>query len=225
MQGLGYTQYASQGGDWSLRAIHLNFIVSTPPPLTAPVSFFRFLATHVLNWYTPQEASGLQKAQAYQQGDGNGYFEMQKQRPATIGFALADSPVALLAWIYDKLMSWTDDYPWTDSEVCEWVSLYWFSRAGPAASVVIYHDAFQGDVQARADYFNPGTKIGFSYFPKEMFRTPRFWNTQIGDVVFEREHEKGGHFAAWEQPEALADDLRIMFAKNGSAMQALCKRT
>lgn len=57
-----------------------------------------------------------------------------------------------------------------------------------------------------------------------MFRTPRFWNTQVGDVVFEREHERGGHFAAWEQPEALADDLRVMFAKNGSAIEAVCKK-
>lgn len=143
----------------SLRAIHLNLIVSTPPPLKAPVSFIRFLATHLLSWYTPQEAIGLEKAQAYQQGDGNGYFEIQKQRPATIGFALADSPVALLAWIYDKLVAWTDDYPWTDSEVCEWVSLYWFSRAGPAASVIIYHEAFQGDVRASADRFTPGTTM------------------------------------------------------------------
>lgn len=58
-----------------------------------------------------------------------------------------------------------------------------------------------------------------------MFRTPRFWNTQMGDVVFEREHERGGHFAAWEQPEALAGDLQIMFAKNGSAIKALDKNT
>ena len=66
---------------------------------------------------------------------------IQKTRPNTIGAALADSPVGLLAWIYDKLVSWTDDYQWTDQEICEWVSVYWFSRAGPAASVVIYHEA------------------------------------------------------------------------------------
>ncbi|KAI1126894.1 Alpha/Beta hydrolase protein [Nemania abortiva] len=234
MLGLGYEQYAGQGGDWgssisrlmgslypqSLRALHLNLIVATPPPATAPLSFARFLITHLLNRYTPEEAAGLQKAQSFQ-GDGNAYFEIQKQRPQTIGMALEDSPVGLLTWMFDKMKSWTDDYSWTDDEICEWVSLYWFSRAGPAASVRIYHEAFKGEFVADASLFTQGTKMGFSYFPKEMFRTPSFWNKQLGDVVFEREHERGGHFAAWEQPEALADDLCEMFQHDGLAYKSV----
>lgn len=62
---------------------------------------------------------------------------------------------------------------------------------------------------------------GLSYFPKELFGTPRMWNRMLGDVVFEREHEKGGHFAAWEQPEALVKDLREMFHTDGPAYHAL----
>lgn len=142
----------------SVRALHLNLVVATPPPPNAPVTFVRFLATHFLNLYTRSEAVGLQKAQSYQ-GDGNGYFEIQKQRPTTIGIALEDSPVGLLSWMYDKLVAWTDEYPWTDDEVCEWVSLYWFSRAGPAASVMIYHEAFKGEHVASASTFAPGTKV------------------------------------------------------------------
>ncbi|KAI1082402.1 epoxide hydrolase 1 [Whalleya microplaca] len=228
MLGLGYDRFACQGGDWgsqisrllgvfypqSLRAIHLNLIAANPPPPTSPVKYIRYLLTHLLNWYTPQEASGLQAVRDYQE-NGNGYMQIQKQRPNTIGIALADSPVALLAWIYDKLVTWTDEYPWTEDEVCEWVSLYWFSRAGPAASVTIYHEAFKGNRPPGATPASPSVKMGFSYFPKELVGTPRFWNRQIGDVVFEREHESGGHFAAWEKPEALVGDLRTMFGRGG----------
>ncbi|KAJ8131883.1 hypothetical protein O1611_g1745 [Lasiodiplodia mahajangana] len=231
MLGLNYKHYACQGGDWgssisrlmgylypqSLRAIHLNLIVSTPPPV---MSFVRFLFTHLFNRYTSQEALGLQKAQSYQ-GDGDGYFEIQKQRPQTIGVALEDSPVGLLTWMLDKMKSWTDGYPWTDDEICEWVSLYWFSRAGPGASVRIYRESFKGEFVASAGLFTRGTIMGFSYFPKEMFRTPSFWNQQLGHVVFEREHQRGGHFAAWEQPEALVDDLCEMFKHGGQAYNSI----
>ncbi|ROV87841.1 hypothetical protein VMCG_10545 [Cytospora schulzeri] len=195
MLGLGYQQYASQGGDLvgttittsigalypqSLRALHLNLVVATPPSLSKPLAFVRFLVTHLLNLYTPQERSGLRAVQEYKE-NGNGYFQVQKTRPNTIGILLADSPAGLLAWIYEKLVMWSDKYQWTDQEVCEW---------------------------------------GFSYFPREMFSTPRMWNRQVGDVVYEREHEQGGHFAAWEQPEVLVDDIRTMFDLKGPAYRA-----
>ncbi|KAI0141734.1 alpha/beta-hydrolase [Xylariaceae sp. FL1272] len=230
MQLLGYKQYASQGGDWgssitltigafhpeSLRAIHLNFIAGAPPPPTSPVAFIRFLTSYFLNLYSTREQAGLQAAHDLL-ANGSGYSEIQKTRPNTIGVALADSPVGLLTWIYDKLVSWTDDYTWSPQEVCEWVSLYWFSRAGPAASAVIYHEAHKGEWFAKAGLSAPGVKLGFSYFPKEIFSTPRTWNSRLGDVVFEREHDRGGHFIAWEQPELLVGDLRVMFGKGGGA--------
>ncbi|OTA68819.1 alpha/beta-hydrolase [Hypoxylon sp. EC38] len=233
MKGLGYEQYAAQGGDWgssiarviailypeSLRAVHLNMVAANPPPITAPVSFLQFLFQHFLNLYTPHEASGLRDAQNFQ-GNRDGYFRFQKQRPNTIGVALADSPIGLLTWIYDKLVTWTDEYPWTDDEVCEWVSVYWFSRAGPAASVTIYYEAFRGEWVSNAGIYTQGTKMGFSYLPKEIFRTPSLWNQQLGDVVFEREHQHGGHFATWERPEDIVEDLRVMFSQDGRAYGA-----
>lgn len=118
----------------------------------------RFLTTHFLNLYSAKESEGLKAARDYQER-GSGYFQIQKTRPNTIGFALEDSPVGLLTWIYDKLVSWTDNYAWTAQEVCEWVSLYWFSRAGPAASVVIYHEASRGDWQAKAGVSVPNIKL------------------------------------------------------------------
>lgn len=134
-------------------------ITALPPPVTrSPVGFTQFLITHLLNLYTPQESAGLEAAQHYQK-EGNGYWQIQRTKPNTIGILLADSPAGLLAWMYEKLMTWTDDYAWTDEEVCEWISLYWFSRAGPAASVAIYHEMFQGDWQASAERAAPGVKM------------------------------------------------------------------
>ncbi|KAI1170910.1 Alpha/Beta hydrolase protein [Nemania sp. FL0916] len=232
---LGYDRYAAQGGDWgayittsignlypeSMLALHLNFIIALPPPLTkSPLGFVQFITTHMLNWYTPQEQSGLKASQDYRD-DGIGYLHMMRTRPKTVEAMLSDSPVALLAWIYEKLVAWTDDYPWTDQEVCEWISLYWFSRAGPGANANIYYEMFRGDWQAEPGRGVPKAKLGFSYFPKEIASTPRMWNRRLGSVVFEKEHEKGGHFAAWERPEALAEDLRIMFKPGSEAYRAL----
>lgn len=140
-------------------ALHLNFVLAMPPPLKKfPLGFLRFLTTHMLNLYTPQEQAGLKAAQDYQDSGGY-YLHMMRTRPQTVGAMLADSPIALLAWIYEKLVAWTDDYPWTDQEVCEWVSLYWFSRAGPAASVTIYHEMFQGEWQAETGRAIPSAKL------------------------------------------------------------------
>lgn len=83
---------------------------------------------------------------------GNAYMRQQETAPQTLGYGLHDSPVALLAWVYDKLHSWADDYPWTDDEILTWVSVYQFSVAGPAASVRIYYEAAQtppADASAR----------------------------------------------------------------------------
>lgn len=143
----------------SMLALHLNFILAMPPPLTkSPLGFVRFLTTHMLNLYTPQEQAGLKAAKDYQENGGY-YLHMMRTRPQTIGAMLADSPIALLAWIYEKLIAWTDDYPWTDQEVCEWVSLYRYSRAGPAASVNIYHEMFQGEWQADTGRAIPKAKL------------------------------------------------------------------
>ena len=116
-----------------------------------------------------------------------GYFAEQSTQPQTIGYGLADSPIGLLSWIYEKLVNWSDNYPWDDDEgkwsfflsynirliiqqVLTWVSIYLFSRAGPAASVRIYYEAFKDGLRIEAI---PTTiPVGYSYFPKEIFCFP-----------------------------------------------------
>jgi len=216
-----------QGGDWgsfisrklaslhghkTVKAWHTNFPnVRQPPSLfTHPVLFFK----HLLTPYSTNERAGLERTQWFMT-KSRGYFQEQSTQPQTIGYSLADSPVGLLAWIYEKLVQWTDGYPWDDDEVLEWVSIYWFSRAGPAASVRIYYETVNSN-----EYTNiPWSSVpcGLSFFPRELTVVPRTWARAIGNVVFESEHGAGGHFAAHEKPEELAADLRAMFGKSGPA--------
>jgi len=138
----------------------------------------------------------------------------QSTQPQTLGYGLADSPAGLLGWIYEKLVNWTDGYPWTDDEVLTWISIYWFSRSGPAASVRIYYEFAKQGRGLISEIVSIPT--GHSYFPKELSVLPRYW-LKSPNLVFESQHESGGHFAAYERPEALVGDLRKMFGRGGPA--------
>ena len=202
-------------------ATHINMDTGSRPTWTShPI----LAAQHALTPYSRRERDGFART-AWFVREGSGYRAEQETKPQTLGYALADSPVALLAWIYEKLHDWTDEYLWTPDEVCTWVSIYWFSTAGPAANVRIYyeaaHDWRQNGTRKitkdRARHYVPFVKIGLSHFPRELRVLPKTWARTQGNVVFQREHERGGHFAAWERPEAIVADLREMFGKGGGA--------
>lgn len=121
--------------------------------------------------------------------------------------------------MYEKLHDWTDNYPWTDDEILTWVSIYLFSTAGPAANLRIYYEALHDKEWARGktEGYILGVKLGLAYFPKEITVPPMSWGRTLGPVVYESRYESGGHFAAWEKPEAIAGDLRKMFGRGGGA--------
>ncbi|KAK7621607.1 Alpha/Beta hydrolase protein [Phyllosticta citricarpa] len=232
MKQLGYERYVTQGGDWgffitramgllypeSCLASHINVVRAFPPkfakqPLLA--------AKHSITSYSKAEKQGLERS-AWFVKEGAGYNLQQRTKPQTVGYALADSPVACLAWIYEKLHDWTDNYPWTDDEVLMWISIYWFSTAGPAASVRIYYEAVHTQPgrhvvghRDRLSEWVPKVKLGVAHFPKELSVVPRSWAHTLGPVVHESEHSGGGHFAAWERPEDIVHDLQAMFEKKG----------
>lgn len=154
MLGLGYDQYAAQGGDWgsiitrtmgrhhdqSLRAVHVNLAMFDPLNLLRRPWLVLLALLWPPLWPSRQGIGGLLRGLAYVSG-GNDYYRLQSSRPQTVAYCLEDSPVGLLGWMYEKLVHWTDDYPWTEDEVLTWVSIYWFSRAGPGASVRTYFEA------------------------------------------------------------------------------------
>ncbi|KAJ6534464.1 Alpha/Beta hydrolase protein [Mycena vulgaris] len=172
---------------------------------------------------TPKEQAALARNQLFR-CRGSGYSGQHSTRPQTLGYALADSPVGLLAWIYEKLVGWADNYPWDDDEVLTWVSIFWFSRAGPTVSIRIYFEA-GNRYFSKVMSINPKPTIplGLSHFPQDVLVFPRRhvyfnpwrWTRGLGNIVFEGEHDSGGHFAAYEKPNELVDDLRKMFGKDG----------
>ncbi|KAF2466570.1 epoxide hydrolase 1 [Lindgomyces ingoldianus] len=222
---LGYEKYVTQGGDWGflitralgilypshVLASHLNFILTSPPsPLSTPLLVLQYLTGR----YTASEKAGLERSQWFRT-EGSGYNQIQSTKPHTLGFALADSPVALLAWIYEKLHDWTDHYSWNDEEVLTWISIYLFSRAGADASIRLYYEILNPvDPSAKMESFMKwnNTPLGLSYFPRDVVVLPSSWGRTLGPVVFEKRHDKGGHFAAYEKPEMLADDIRKMIS-------------
>lgn len=177
--------------------------------------------------FSDEEYASLQRLAKFRE-DGAGYSHEQCTRPQTLGYGLQDSPVLLLSWILEKLHEWTDKYPWTADEILTWVSLYWFSSAGPAANVRIYyeakHDAKGGDdmsAMVTATGHIPHVKLGVMYNWRDMETSPKAWVRKMGTVVFEGEHDSGGHFAAWEKPEHMARDLKNMFGKGAEAAASL----
>ncbi|KAI0770429.1 alpha/beta-hydrolase [Fomes fomentarius] len=228
MLALGYNEYVYQGGDWGhilgLHAVthyghkHIKAWHSNMPFAGGLPSFFKhplvFLEMFLLP-FRKAELEGLKTAQQFGL-TGTGYNRQQSTRPQTLAYGLSDSPVAILAWIYEKLVGWTDNYPWTEDEVLEWISVYWFSRAGPGESTRIYYEMSNGNIGTSFDGFVwQSVPLGVSYFPGEIVRLPRSWAHTLGKVVFVSEHTKGGHFAAFEQPALLVHDLRKMYGKGG----------
>ncbi|KAH7872307.1 Alpha/Beta hydrolase protein [Lentinula edodes] len=236
MLSLGYHEYVTQGGDWGYlitriiahkyggkhsKAWHTNFPLATP--LNFSVNPILFLQ-HLFTPYTAAEKAGIERSKRFEK-EGQGYFHEQSTKPQTLGYSLADSPVGLLAWIYEKLATWTDSYPWTDDEVLTWVTIFYFSRAGPAASIRIYYEFIHSANGSQPSSFKPTIPLGVSHFPEELRITPRKFVHSVGNLVFQVEHSTGGHFAAYECPDELVDDLREMFGKQGPAFGVVPGKT
>ncbi|KAJ5342552.1 Alpha/beta hydrolase fold-1 [Penicillium brevicompactum] len=247
MMALGYSEYVVQGGDWGsmisrtisqfypqhVQAIHLNFIPVIPPyPWRSP---YQFLKSLVSVPFSAKDRSLIAQTVGYFTG-ANAYMKQQATRPQTLGYGLHDSPVGLLAWIYDKMHSWSDDYQWTDEEILTWVSVYYFSTAGPMASTRIYFEASapKGQVDESEDpqemnlkYMSLEHVLGVrapqnvhfavAQFRRELIMFPMAWYGSIGNVVQESEYDSGGHFAAWEVPGLLAADVKKFLGKEGPA--------
>jgi pimeloyl-ACP methyl ester carboxylesterase len=228
MMTLGYRRYVTQAGDWGFwitRAIgfrypehciasHYNMVFAKAPSWTRhPLLALR----HAISSYSTFEKQGLERSRWFA-ATSRAYNALQSTKPQTLGYALADSPVGLLAWLYEKLRDWSDDYPWSDQELLTFVSVYWFSTAGPAAAQRIYY-AVSNEQDPRFTYdamleYIPRVKIGLTFNPKEIEIFPKVYGRTLGDVVYEIENEHGGHFYAHEHPEWLARDLHRMFGKD-----------
>jgi hypothetical protein len=204
----------------AVKASHVNLVLAPPINLLwHPLRALQLLVTPL----TSLEWTGIWQSFDYQ-NNGSGYFDIQRTRPQSIGYLLADSPVGLLGWIWEKLNHWTDDFAWTDDEILTWVSIYWFSTAGPAASVRIYHESMRQPKDFACWTWNK-VPMGLAYFPKDIIYVPRVLGRTIGPVVHEFHATDGGHFASYEKPEELAADVKKMFGREGGAFGVVSGRS
>lgn len=197
------------------RASHLNMMMPNPPTPMANQELYYKTQQHTLD---EAEKQGVERVKWFRE-QGYGYNLEQSTKPQTIGYSMMDSPVGLLAWVYEKLHDWTDSYQWTSDEILTWISIYYFSTAGPHASQRIYYESTHDPAgfSKKVHEYNPHVKMGVARFPKEIIHTPKLWIHTYGPVVYESENDKGGHFAAWERPDVIVKDLRTMFGKGGGA--------
>jgi pimeloyl-ACP methyl ester carboxylesterase len=225
MRRLGYDRYVAQGGDVGagitdamgrlgpdgLIGIHTNLLV---PALNNPAA---------LPANTDEEKTALAAIKTFQTS-GNGYFVEQATRPQTIGYALLDSPVALAAWMADhdtdayyKIASaFVDDRPagnLTRDHLLDNITLYWLTGTG-ASAARSYWEAYGPDAPGAHDPPPPEVRIpvAFTTFPGEIWRTPRSWvEASYPNVVYVNEVDRGGHFAAFEEPELFSAEVRAAF--------------
>jgi epoxide hydrolase len=212
MRALGYPRYFAQGGDWGAAvtiamavqnkgacgAVHVNMAIARPPE-------------EVMSNPTPYEAESLARLGWYRASD-NGYAIIQATRPQTLGYGLTDSPVGQMAWIIEKFQGWSDcgghpESVFTKDQLLDTVMLYWLT-ASAASSARLYWHSFLN--QSFDDVVLP---MGCSLFPKELFRPSRRWaETRFKNIQYWNELDKGGHFAAMEQPELFVKEVRRCFA-------------
>jgi pimeloyl-ACP methyl ester carboxylesterase len=223
MARLGYDRYVAQGGDLGaivtdvmgrlapegLLGIHMNLLVTT-------------LAGGPTPGNTEEEKAGLDQIKIFTTS-GFGYFLEQSTRPQTIGYALLDSPVALAAWLldhdtdsYQKISrAFVDDQATgglTQDHILDNITLYWLTGTGASAARAYWEI---GRAQAMGAGQAPpavSVPVGFTTFPGEIFQAPRSWvELSYPTLTYFHEAERGGHFAAWEEPQLFAEELRAAF--------------
>jgi pimeloyl-ACP methyl ester carboxylesterase len=231
---LGYDHYVAQGGDVGAAVTH-GMGLQAPEGLIGIHTnlFFPLLAGAKLPNETEEEKAANAAMDEFRAG-GFGYFLEQATRPQTIGYALLDSPIALATWLADhdtdayyKIASaFVDDKPsgnLTRDHILDNITLYWLTGTGESAA----RSYWEGGPNYPKDPAVAGPSsttvtipFGFTTFPGEIWRTPRTWVEAIyPNVIYFNEVEKGGHFAAWEEPELFSTEIRAAFRslRNGRA--------
>ena len=225
MMRIGYTRYVAQGGDVGasitdtmgrqapegLVSIHTNLLITGLGGGEHPSN-------------TEEERAAI-AALATFRASGFGYFLEQATRPQTIGYALLDSPIALAAWVLDHdtdsyykiSRAFVDGHPsggLTRDHILDNITLYWLTGTGASAARSYWESGRAQALAAAAGKAPPQVTlpVGFTTFPDEIFRAPRSWVEQsYPTLTYFHEADRGGHFAAWEQPQLFGEELRAAF--------------
>jgi microsomal epoxide hydrolase len=218
MDRLGYDRWVAQGGDWGAA-------VTTMLGYMAPQGLVGIHLNMVMFQPTADEIAGadenerkmLADARRYEE-EYSGYYKLQNTRPQSVAFGLADSPVGLAAWIYALFQDVSDsggepETVFTMDEMLDDIMLYWLSNTGPSAAR-LYCESAQAMKQGGMTFPPMPTPTAISMFPGEQVRLSRRWaEPRFANLIHFNTLEKGGHFAALEQPELFVTELRASFVK------------
>jgi pimeloyl-ACP methyl ester carboxylesterase len=222
MRRLGYTRYVAQGGDVGAAVTDAMARQAPDGLLGIHLNFLRTALGGGPTWpaESKQEQAAVDAIATFRTS-GFGYFLEQTTRPQTIGYALLDSPVALAAWMLDHdtdsyykiSRAFLDGRPsgnLTRDQILDNVTLYWLTGTGASAARVYWENGrAQAAGQAPPEVSLP---VAFTTFPGEIFAAPRSWaETAYPTLVYFNEVDRGGHFAAWEEPQLYSDELRAAF--------------
>jgi pimeloyl-ACP methyl ester carboxylesterase len=221
MSRLGYKRYVSQGGDWGsvvadvmasqappgLIGIHVNMPATVPPEIAKALGAGQPAPAGL----SPDEKTAYEQLTALYTL-GSGYAGIMVTRPQTLGYALSDSPAGLAAWFYDKFADWTytngdPEKVLTRDEMLDDITLYWLTNTGTSGARLYWEN--------NANNFNAvdvALPAAITVFPGEIYCAPRSWaQRSYHNLVYYNRVDQGGHFAAWEQPELFASELRAAF--------------
>jgi len=213
MAQLGYQRYVAQGGDWgalvtrylgqhhadTVAAIHTNMLFASPdqndPELLANI--------------TESELAGI-AASAERIADGTAYMEVQATRPHSLGYGLDDSPLGLAGWILEKFHAWCDirdGMPISTDRLIDNLMFYWLTGTATSAARLYCESARAGTGPLSGWTGRVDVPTGYAVYPYELLQTPRAWAAAQYNLVHYAIQQRGGHFAAFEQPTAFAADL------------------
>jgi len=222
MRRLGYTRYVAQGGDVGAAVTDAMGRLAPEGLIGIHTNLFVPALGGAMPTDTDEERAAADQIAVFR-ATGFGYFLEQATRPQTIGYALLDSPVALAAWMLDhdtdayyKIASaFVDGTPsgnLTRDHILDNITVYWLTGTG-ASAARSYWESGQATAKAAGQAPPPMTlPFAFTTFPGEIWKTPRSWvEKAYPNVVYFNEVDKGGHFAAWEEPELFSSELRAAF--------------
>jgi pimeloyl-ACP methyl ester carboxylesterase len=221
MARLGYKRYVAQGGDWGapissamarhapagLLGIHINLPATVPPQVAKALASGDSAPPDL----SEKERAAFEALATFYK-KYRAYAAMMGTRPQTIGYALTDSPAGLAAWMYDY-NNGEPERLLTREEVLDDVTLYWLTNSAASSARLYWETAGQSVLLASAQKTGEiSLPVAITVFPDEVYRAPETWARRAyRNLVYFNEVDRGGHFAAWEQPELFASELRAAF--------------
>jgi pimeloyl-ACP methyl ester carboxylesterase len=226
MKRLGYTRFVAQGGDWGaviaeamgrqapsgLRGIHINLPATVPPEIDKALND----GEPAPDGTSSEERAVFDALSTYRKTGSAAYGVIMGARPQAIGYGITDSPAGLAAWIllHPGFTKWTyDSKSPNKDEVLDDITLYWLTNSATSSARLYWENKGRGVISANAQRTGAiSVPVAITVFPEDVYRAPKTWAQRaFHNLIYFHEVDKGGHFAAWEEPQLFAEEMRAAF--------------